>query len=633
MDLFTVYAMIASMQAMRDAGLEGAGALDPERTGIMLGVGFGGVQAFENAWGKLNARAPAGVEPLFIPKMMANSPVGQLAIKYGITGPSLVVASACTSATDAIGRALRCIRAGLCDVMITGGAEALLSPICFAGFGNLQALTTSFNDTPERASRPFDKDRSGFVLAEGAGVLVIESAEHAAARGAPVYAELAGYGATCDAHHLTAPQPEGLGAQSAMRMAMRTGGLEPHEVDYVNAHGTSTPLNDPVETAAIKGVFGEHAYRLKVSSTKSMVGHLLGGSGGVEAVVTIKALHEQFYPPTANLEEPDPACDLDYVPQRGVAAPMRGRPLQQFRVRRPQRGHCPETRRRLINSGPVRFAAGAPHAGPAETRAEMRIGGLTFPVIVSHERRRDARATIGRRGVLIRLPAGEPTAWCDRQVASLLHWAARTIGRDPDRFRIRPPRVYRHDQRLSIADSEFRLHLEYADPRQQRRAPGRGGPYDRLPDAAPDPGRRPDRGATRPRAAPPGEPRPGAGQGTGAARAGGGPQRHLLSPPARHRPLPLRAHALGKLLGTRQHLNRHPPCCSRPRTCSSTCSFTNWPTWSSSTTRRDSGAWWNTWCPSTANTRHGCAATRKTARFSSRPAGAPEAALPGAATG
>ena len=323
MDPFTVFAMIASMQALRDAGLEATGALQPERTGIMLGVGFGGVQAFETAWGKLNARGPAGVEPLFIPKLMANSPVGQLAIRYGITGPSLVVASACTSATDAIGRALRCIRAGMCDVMITGGAEALLSPITFAGFGNLQALTTSFNETPERASRPFDKDRSGFVLAEGAGILVIESADHAAARGAQPYAELAGYGATCDAHHLTAPHPEGRGAQSAMRMALRAGGLKPHEVDYVNAHGTSTPLNDPVETAAIKGVFGEHAYRLKVSSTKSMVGHLLGGSGGVEAVVTVKALHEQFYPPTANLEEPDPACDLDYVAQRGVAAPMR----------------------------------------------------------------------------------------------------------------------------------------------------------------------------------------------------------------------------------------------------------------------------------------------------------------------
>ena len=323
MDLFTVFAMIGAIQALRDAGLHAAGALNPERTGVMLGVGFGGVQALENAWGKLNARAPAGVEPLFIPKMMANSPVGQLAIKFGITGPSLVTASACTSATDAIGRALRCIRAGLCDVMITGGAEAALSPICFAGFGNLQALTTSFNDTPERASRPFDKDRSGFVLAEGAGILVIESADHAAARGAQPYAELAGYGATCDAHHLTAPHPEGLGAQSAMRMALRTGGLEPHEVDYVNAHGTSTPLNDPIETAAIKGVFGDHAYRLKVSSTKSVVGHLLGGAGGVEAVVTVKALHEQFYPPTANLDEPDPACDLDYVPQRGVAAPMR----------------------------------------------------------------------------------------------------------------------------------------------------------------------------------------------------------------------------------------------------------------------------------------------------------------------
>lgn len=323
MDPFTVYAMVAAIQGLRDAGLEGAGALRPERTGIMLGVGFGGVHAYQTAFEKFDERGPGGVPPMFIPKMMANSPVGHLAIKFGITGPGLVVASACTSATDAIGRALRCIRAGMCDVMITGGAEALLSPMTFAGFGNLQALTTSSNDTPQRASRPFDKTRDGFVLAEGAGILVIESEAHAKKRGAAAYAELAGYGATCDSHHLTAPHPQGLGAQTAMRIAMCTAGLEPHEVDYVNAHGTSTPLNDPIETAAIKAVFGEHAYRLKVSSTKSMVGHLLGGSGGVEAVVTIKALHEQFYPPTANLEEPDPACDLDYVPQRGVAGPMR----------------------------------------------------------------------------------------------------------------------------------------------------------------------------------------------------------------------------------------------------------------------------------------------------------------------
>ena len=323
MDPFTVYAVVAAIQALRDAGLDGPGALPPERTGIMLGVGFGGVQSFHTACQKLSDRGPVGVEPLFVPKLMANSPVGQLAIKFGITGPGLVVASACTSATDAIGRALRCIRAGICDVMITGGAEALLSPITFAGFGKLQALSTGFNDTPQRASRPFDKDRDGFVLAEGAGLLLIESAQHAAQRGARVYAELAGYGISCDAHHLTAPHPQGVGAQSAMRMALQTAGLAPDEVDYINAHGTSTPLNDPIETAAIKGLFGEHAYRLKVSSTKSVVGHLLGASGGVEAVVTIKALQEQFYPPTANLEQPDPACDLDYVAQRGVAQPMR----------------------------------------------------------------------------------------------------------------------------------------------------------------------------------------------------------------------------------------------------------------------------------------------------------------------
>ena len=323
MDPFTIYALVSVIQALRDAELDQPGALVPERTGVMLGVGFGGVQSFEDACIKLYQRGPSGVPPLFIPKFMGNAAVGQIAMKFGLTGPSLVISSACTSATDAIGRALRCIRAGMCDVMVTGGSEALISPITFAGFGNLQALSTDFNHDPQLASRPFDKDRDGFILGEGAGILVLEAAEHAAARGARAYAELAGYGATCDAFHLTAPHAEGLGAQSAMRMAIRTAGLAPDEVDYVNAHGTSTPLNDPIETAAIKGVFGEHAYRLKISSTKSMIGHLLGGAGGAEAVVVAKALDEQFYPATANLDQPDPACDLDYVAKQGVAQPMR----------------------------------------------------------------------------------------------------------------------------------------------------------------------------------------------------------------------------------------------------------------------------------------------------------------------
>lgn len=323
MDPFTVFSMVSSIQAIRDAGLENPYSFEPERVGIMLGVGFGGVQSFQRAHEKISERGPSGVEPLFVPKLMANSPVGQLAIRYGIRGPGFVISSACTSATDAIGRALRCIKSGMCDVMITGGAEALLSPITFAGFGNLQALTTAYNDHPKKASRPFDRNRSGFVLAEGSGILILESINHARQRNATIYAELTGYGATCDANHLTAPHPNGRGAQAAMRIALQNSGLVPDDVDYINAHGTSTLLNDPIETAAIKAVFGEQAYRLKVSSTKSMIGHLLGGAGGVEALATVKSLHEQFYPPTVNLEDPDPSCDLNYVAHNGVAQPMR----------------------------------------------------------------------------------------------------------------------------------------------------------------------------------------------------------------------------------------------------------------------------------------------------------------------
>ena len=313
MDPFTQYAAVAALSAVKDAGL-GEDSYQPERAGVMLGVGLGGIQTLEEMSDKLFRKHTTSVPPLSVPKFMGNSPAGQISMKLGLLGPAFVVASACTSATDAIGRALRTIRAGMCDVMITGGSEGLISPLVFAGFGNLQACSTKFNDQPERASRPFDRDRDGFVIGEGAGVMILESEEHAKARGARVYAELAGYGATCDAHHLTAPHPEGRGAKAAMRMALQTGGLTTDEVDYVNAHGTSTPLNDPTETAAIKDVFGEQAYKLKVSSSKSMIGHLLGGSGGVEGVITALAVHHQVFPPTANHENPDPECDLDYVP-------------------------------------------------------------------------------------------------------------------------------------------------------------------------------------------------------------------------------------------------------------------------------------------------------------------------------
>ena len=323
MDPFSCYATIAALQAIEDAKIDLEKEKYPDRIGVVLGVGFGGIQSFEKNSSKLLARGPTGVEPLFVPKFMGNSPAGQIAIKTGATGPCFIVASACTSATDAIGRALRCIKAGICDVVITGGAEGLISPLVFAGFSNLQAVSTKFNDTPERASRPFDKDRDGFVIGEGAGILILESENHANERKAKRYSELSGYGATCDAHHLTAPDPNGSGAQSAMRMALKSSELEITDIDYINAHGTSTPLNDPTETKAIKAVFGEHSKKLNISSSKSMLGHLLGGAGAVEAIIMAKAIEEQFFPPTANLDSPDPACDLNYLPNIGIKKAMR----------------------------------------------------------------------------------------------------------------------------------------------------------------------------------------------------------------------------------------------------------------------------------------------------------------------
>ena len=323
MDPFSCYATIAALQAIEDAKLDLTKEKSHDRISVILGVGCGGVQSFEKNSSKLLQRGPAGVEPLFVPKFAGSNAVGQIAIKTGATGPCFTVASACASATDAIGRALMCIRSDICDVVITGGAEGLISPLVFAGFGNLQAVSTKYNDDPKRASRPFDKDRDGFVIGEGAGILILESENHAKARKARCYAELCGYGATCDAHHLTAPDPNGAGAQSAMRMAIKSSGLNLNDIDYINAHGTSTPLNDPTETKAIKAVFGDHAKKLKISSSKSMLGHLLGGAGAVEAIITAKALEEQFFPPTANLESPDPTCDLDYVANSGVKQSMR----------------------------------------------------------------------------------------------------------------------------------------------------------------------------------------------------------------------------------------------------------------------------------------------------------------------
>jgi 3-oxoacyl-[acyl-carrier-protein] synthase II len=322
MDRFSVYAVASAIQAMQDAGLK-EGSFDPDRFGVILGNGIGGIEVLGDNFKKLFDRGPKAIHPLCSPMMIANIAAGNVAIKLNLQGPCLTVVTACASGTDAIGDCLRWIREGRVDLMLAGGTEAALTPLGLASFCVLQAVSTKFNDAPERASRPFDAARDGFVMGEGAGILVMEELEHAKTRGARIYAEVAGYGVTCDANHLTAPHPEGLGAIKAMRMAVADAGLKPEDIDYINAHGTSTPINDPVETKAIKVAFGEQARKLKVSSTKSMIGHLLGAAGGVEGIVTVLALHEQFYPATRNYETPDPACDLDYVPNKGYSAPMR----------------------------------------------------------------------------------------------------------------------------------------------------------------------------------------------------------------------------------------------------------------------------------------------------------------------
>ena len=316
MDLFTRYAIKSASEALDDANID-LKNVDLDRTGVILGVGFGGIISLEDEFKHLFDRGVKGVHPLLVPKMISNIAAGHIAIRVDARGPSYTVVSACASANDAMGEAYRWIKDGGTDVMITGGAEAPISPLGLSGFCVLQAVSSKYNDDPTHASRPFDSERDGFVIGEGAGVLILEELEHARARGARIYAELAGYGASSDASHLTAPHPEGKGAIIAMRVALNGAGLAPEQVGYVNAHGTSTPLNDRTETKAIKVVFDSHAANLKISSTKSMVGHLLGASGAVEAIATVRGLHEQFFPPTINYESADPDCDLDYVPNMG----------------------------------------------------------------------------------------------------------------------------------------------------------------------------------------------------------------------------------------------------------------------------------------------------------------------------
>jgi len=321
MDRFTQFAMVASLEAMADAKLA-VGDADPERFGIILGNGIGGIETLEAQCRRIFEKGPKSVHPLFVPMMIANEAPGNVAIRLKAFGPCRCVVTACASSNDALGDAWRLIRDGDADVMLAGGTEAPLTGLGYSGFCSLQAVTTR-NDQPDKASRPFDRDRDGFIMAEGAGVLVLEELDHARKRGARILAEMAGYGATCDANHLTAPHPEGRGAIKAMALALHSAGLAPEEIDYINAHGTSTQINDPIETRVIKAVFGEHAAKLKVSSTKSMTGHLLGAAGGIEAIVTVKALLDQFFPPTRNLDNPDPECDLDYVPHTGYKGRIR----------------------------------------------------------------------------------------------------------------------------------------------------------------------------------------------------------------------------------------------------------------------------------------------------------------------
>jgi 3-oxoacyl-[acyl-carrier-protein] synthase II len=314
MDRFVQYAVVATHEALRHSGLD-LGSTDLTRVGVIIGSGIGGMETFEEQHSNLVQKGPGRVSPFFIPMMIVDMAAGQISIQFGLKGPNFATVSACASGAHAIGEALRLIRAGDADVIVAGGSEATITPMALAGFGNARALSTR-NDDPQRASRPFDAERDGFVIGEGAAVLILESEEHARRRGATPLCELCGYGASGDAYHMTAPCVDGEGAARAMQRAIDDARLQKDSVQYVNAHGTSTPAGDPAEVAAIKSVFGEHARRLMVSSTKSMTGHLLGAAGGIEAVAVALTLARGIVPPTINLERPDPTCDLDFVPAR-----------------------------------------------------------------------------------------------------------------------------------------------------------------------------------------------------------------------------------------------------------------------------------------------------------------------------
>jgi len=330
MALFSQYAVAASVQAWRNAGLdeakEGGGApdIDRERVAVCLGNGIGGLEIFQESYAKLLESGPDRMSPMTIPLMIANEAAANVAMRLGLQGPAFTQVTACASGTDAIGQAIDLLRSGRVDIAVAGGTEASITIFAMGGFCRLKALSTLHNDDPTKASRPFDRDRDGFLIGEGAGILILEDYERAKARGAKVYALASGYGATCDAYHLTAPSPDGNQGARALKLALEDAGLQPSEVGYYNAHGTSTQLNDPTESAMVKKAFGAAAGKLKISSTKSMTGHCLGATGAIEAIVCVKAIETGWLPPTINLDNPDleAGCDLDYIPKVAIHHPV-----------------------------------------------------------------------------------------------------------------------------------------------------------------------------------------------------------------------------------------------------------------------------------------------------------------------
>ncbi|MBN1757852.1 MAG: beta-ketoacyl-ACP synthase II [Chitinispirillaceae bacterium] len=313
--------MVAAHEAVKRAGFDTPQA-DAERIGTIIGSGIGGLSTLETEHTKLIERGPSRVSPFLIPMMIPDMPAGRVSMEYGFKGPNYALVSACASGAHSIGDAFMMIKCGMADAIVAGGTEAVITPMAFAGFCSMKALSTR-NDTPEKASSPFDVKRDGFVMGEGAGILVLEELDHAIARGATIYGEIVGYGASGDAHHLSAPAPEGAGAQIAMKMALSSAGLQPSDIDYINAHGTSTPLNDKFESCAIRHVFGEAVAEVAISSTKSMTGHLLGASGAIECIASALAITDGWVPPTINYEDPDPECDLEYTPNTSIKKTVR----------------------------------------------------------------------------------------------------------------------------------------------------------------------------------------------------------------------------------------------------------------------------------------------------------------------